>query len=186
VRVKSTQSEIMKKLILLVVFASGLMAGDSGWYIGIDAYKTRSDITVSNGVATEQQNMARNSKTFKAGYYVNKQGRANIFYQRSDTMSDTKGYLCGIGYDYLIGNYPLKPYLGVLVGHSKYSQPDLMMDGNFIGVNMGLNYAFGNNFSVEGGYRYMHSNASGTFTASSSNAKVDSLKNWYLGANYKF
>jgi opacity protein-like surface antigen len=183
---KSTQSENMKKLLLLAVFASALMSAEKGWYIGIDAYKTRSNITVSNGAVSEKQNLIRNSKTFKAGYYVSKQGRANIYYQRSDTMDDTKGHLYGVGYDYLIGSYPLKPYLGVLLGYSKYSQPELMMDGAFVGANLGLNYAFGENFSIEGGYRYMRSHASGDFTTSASKGKVDTLKNWYLGANYKF
>jgi hypothetical protein len=32
----------------------------------------------------------------------------------------------------------------------------------------------------------MRSNASGDFTSSTSKAKVDTLKNWYVGANYKF
>jgi len=130
--------------------------------------------------------MTRNSKTFKAGYYVSRGGRTNIYYQRSDSMDDTKGYLYGVGYDYLIGNNTLKPYLGVLLGYSKYTQPNLMIDGGFVGVNMGLNYSLTENFSVEGGYRYIRSNATGDFTSTASKAKVDSLKNWYLGANYKF
>ncbi|MDP2851301.1 MAG: hypothetical protein Q8O20_09555 [Sulfuricurvum sp.] len=176
----------MKKLLLLAVFASALISAEKGWYVGIDGYKTRSNITVSNGGVSEKQNLKRNSKTLKAGYYVSQQGRANIYYQRSDTMDDTNGYLFGMGYDYLIGSYPLKPYFGVLLGYSKYSQPDLTMDGGFIGANMGINYAFGENFSVEGGYRYMRSNASGDFSSSASKAKVDALKNWYVGANYKF
>lgn len=183
---KPIQSENMKKLLLMTVFASALMSEDSGWYIGIDAYKTRSNITVSNGAVNDEQNLIRNSKTFKGGYYLSKQGRANIYYQRSDTMDDTKGHLYGIGYDYLIGSNALKPYFGILLGYGKYSQPDLTMDGAYIGANMGLNYAFGENLSVEGGYRYMRSDASGEFSSSGAKAKIDSLKNWYLGANYKF
>lgn len=176
----------MKKLLLITVFASGLISADNGWYIGIDAYKTRSNITVSNAAVNEKQTLIRNSKTFKGGYYLSQQGRANIFYQRSDTMDDTRGNLYGIGYDYLIGNHALKPYLGVMLGYCKYSQPDLTMDGGFVGANMGVNYAFGENLSVEGGYRYMRSNASGEFTSSGAKANIDSLKNWYVGANYKF
>lgn len=29
-------------------------------------------------------------------------------------------------------------------------------------------------------------NASGTFNSSSSEAEIDNLRNWYVGANYKF
>jgi opacity protein-like surface antigen len=183
---KSTQSENMKKLLLIAMFASVLMSAEKGWYIGIDGYKTRTNTTVSNALVSEKQNLTRSSKTFKAGYYVSRGGRTNIYYQRSDTMDDTKGYLYGVGYDYLIGSYPLKPYLGVLLGYSRYTQPDVTVDGGFVGVNMGLNYAFSENFSLEAGYRYMFSNASGDFAASLSKAKADSLTNWYLGANYKF
>jgi hypothetical protein len=176
----------MKKLVLIAVFASALMSEENGFYIGVDAYKTRSNITVSNGVASEKQNMTRNAKTFKAGYYLSKQGRANIYYQRSDSMDDTKGSLYGAGYDYMIGTYALKPYLGILLGYSKYSQPNVTINGAFIGANIGLNYSFGENFSIEGGYRHMFSDAEGDFASSLSKAKADSLKNWYLGANYKF
>lgn len=183
---KLTQSEIMKKLALLVVFASGLIAAETGWYVGMDAYRTRTNITVTNAAISEKQNLTRSSQTYKGGYYVSRNGRANLYYQHSNTFENSKGHLYGIGYDYLIGNYDLKPYLGVLLGYSKYTQPDLTMEGSFVGANMGLNYAIGENFSIEGGYRYMRSNASGNFTTSGSKAKVDALKNWYLGANYKF
>ncbi|HEX5329214.1 hypothetical protein, partial [Sulfuricurvum sp.] len=145
----------MKKLLLIVVFSSGLLAAEKGWYIGIDGYKTRSNITVSNPILMEKQNLTRNSKTLKIGYFISRGGRANIYYQRNDSMDDTKGYLYGAGYDYLIGSYALKPYFGILLGYSKYSQPDLTIDGGFVGANLGLNYALSENFSLEAGYRYI-------------------------------
>lgn len=176
----------MKKVVLLGLLASGLMSAESGLYVGVDVYKTRTNLTVSNGAASEKQNLTRPSQTLKAGYYLNNNNRINAFYQHSNTWQDTKGCLYGIGYDYLIGDHDFKPFIGVLLGYSKYSQINLVMDGGFVGADAGLNYAFGENMSVEGGYRYMRSNASGTFTTSASEAKADTLSNWFIGGNYKF
>jgi len=177
----------MKSILLLGILASGLMSAEDGMYIGIDVFKTRTDITVNNAQTSEKQHFEAVSQTLKAGYYLGRNSRVNAFYQHHNTsLVSGNGYLYGIGLDYLIGDNALKPFIGGLAGYSHYSQPDLDLDGGFIGVNLGLNYAFGENFSIEGGYRYMLSNAKGMFTTSISEAKVDALKNWYVGGNYKF
>lgn len=145
---------------------------------GIDVFKTRTDITVNNVSTSEKQDFEAVSQTLKAGYYLGRNSRVNAFYQHQNTtLANGNGSLYGIGFNYLIGG---------LAGYSHYSQPDLDLDSGFIGVNLGLNYAFGENFSIEGGYRYMLSNANATFTTSRSEAQVDTLKNWYVGGNYKF
>lgn len=177
----------MKSVLLLGILASGLMSAEDGAYIGIDVFKTRTDITVNNVSTSEKQHFEAVSQTLKAGYYLGRNSRVNGFYQHQNTtLANGNGSLYGIGFDYLIGDNALKPFIGGLAGYSHYSQPDLDLDGGFIGLNLGLNYALGENFSIEGGYRYMRSNAKGTFTSSMSEAKVDTLKNWYVGGNYKF
>lgn len=177
----------MKSALLLGLLASGLMSSEKGLYVGIDAFKTRTNLTVSNNGLSEKQNLAAPSQTLKAGYYLSQNSRVNGFYQHHNTsLENSNGCLYGIGFDYLIGGNALKPFIGGLAGYSKYSQTDLHLDGGFIGANLGLNYAFGENFSIEGGYRYMLSHAKGTFTSSTSEAKVDEFKNWYIGGNYKY
>ena len=180
----------MKKTALLGLLVSGLIAADEGWYVGADAYKTRADITVSNGVATEKQNFTRYAQTAKVGYYFDNNSRINAFYQHYNSSQNSTGHAYGFNYDYLIGESALKPFIGGMVGYSKYLQSDVGLDiklnGTFIGADVGLNYAFGENISLEGGYRYIWSNAHGTFADSTSEAKVDTMKNWFVGANYKF
>ncbi len=177
----------MKSILLLGLLASGLFSSDKGLYIGIDAFKTRTNLTVMNGSNSEKQNLSAPSQTLKAGYYLNQNSRINGFYQHHNTSLEvSNGCLYGIGYDYLIGDNAMKPFLGILAGYSQYSQSDLHLDGEFIGAVIGINYAFGENFFLEGGYRYMKSNASGRFSSSGSEAEINNLTNWFVGANYKF
>lgn len=177
----------MKSILLVGLLASGLMSSEKGLYVGIDAFKTRTNLTVSNSGLSEKQNVVAPSQTLKAGYYLSLNSRVNGFYQHHNTLLEhTNGSLYGLGIDYLIGDNELKPFIGGLVGYSKYSQTDLHLDGSFVGVNLGLNYALGENFSIEAGYRHMISNANGRFTSSTSEANIDTLKNWYIGVNYKF
>lgn len=177
----------MKSLLLIGLLTSGLMSSEKGLYVGIDVFKTRTDLTVSNSGLSEKQNFAAPSQTLKAGYYLSLNSRVNGFYQHHNTsLESTNGCLYGIGFDYLIGKEAMKPFIGVLAGYSKYSQTDLHMDGGFIGSVIGINYALGNDVSLEGGYRYMKSNARGTFNSSGSEAEINHLTNWFVGANYKF
>ncbi len=176
----------MKKLLLLGLLASGLMSNDKGLYIGIDAYKTRTNLTVTDGYISEKQNLTRPSQTLKIGYYLNKNGRLNAFYQHENRFEGSNGCLYGVGYDYLMGSNRLKPFIGVLLGYTKYSQPDIRLAGHFVGIDAGLNYPFGENFSIEGGYRYILPVLSNTFSSSTSQAKFDTQENWFIGANYKF
>jgi len=60
--------------------------------------------------------------------------------------------------------------------------------GAIYGAQAGLNYTVTENFSVEAGYRYMISNMRDTITVSGIDVKLeaDPIKNWFIGANYKF
>lgn len=162
------------------------MSNEEGLYVGIDMYKTRTNLTVSNGYISEKQNLSRPSQTFKIGYYFNSNSRLNAFYQHENSFDNSNGCLYGVGYDYLIGSNRLKPFIGVLLGYSKYSQADIRLAGHFVGVDAGLNYLLGENFSVEGGYRYILPIISNMFSSSTSQAKFDMQDNWFIGANYKF
>lgn len=175
-----------KSLLVTIMLASGLMAADSGLYVGIDAGNTAMDVTVTNGAATSKQSSDGASQTLKIGYYFDQNNRAAIGYQHINTSGGNSASAYLIGYDYLIGESDFKPFVGAIVGYSKYSQSNLTLNGALFGAQAGLNYGFTNNFSVEAGYRYMASNADGQFTSSTSKAEVDAIKNWFIGANYKF
>lgn len=180
----------MKKIVLAVLLASGLMAADSGNYIGIDVGNTDFDMKVSAlGVSAEESDDG-GSVTLKLGYYYDKNSRVYISYQDVD-VDDADAYHIGIGYDYLIGNYDLKPFIGGFVGYGSAEidiAPSADIAGMIFGVQAGINYAINGNFSVEAGYRYMKSNMEDTITVSGIDIKgeVDPISNWFVGVNYKF
>lgn len=179
----------MKKIALAALLASGLMAADNGVYVGVDLGNTAYDLKASAmGVsATEKDDGA--SQTFKAGYYLDKNSRASAFFQNVNTDGG-KTYTYGVGYDYLIGESPLKPFVGAILGYgsSKADDGSIKLSGAIYGAQAGLNYALSENFSVEAGYRYMKSKMDDTITVSGVDVKLeaDPIKNWFIGVNYKF
>lgn len=179
----------MKKLALAAILTSGLMAADSGLYVGVDVGNTAFDMKASAiGISVEDKDDG-GSQTLKVGYYLDKNSRISVFYHNIN-VSQGEGSTYGIGYDYLIGDNALKPFVGALAGYgsSKDDTGKLNISGNFFGAQAGVNYAINDNFSLEAGYRYMKSNMNDTVTVSGYNVKVeiDPIKNWFIGVNYKF
>jgi opacity protein-like surface antigen len=77
-----------------------------------------------------------------------------------------------------------------MVGHGSLKVDGATVDiaGAVYGAQAGLNYAFNENISAEAGYRYMKSNMEDSISGVGGTAKfeIDPIKNWYIGANYKF
>lgn len=199
----------MKKIVLAMVLTgmSGLIASDSGYYVGVDIGNTAADgkvsITASNSFssvsARESLNDSGGSQTLKVGYYFNKNNRVATFYQNI-LVDNGDGRTFGIGYDYLIGESAFKPFIGLLAGYGSISGNDggtlggksIDIAGGIFGAQVGLNYAFSENFSAELGYKYMMTNMedtiSGVYSGVTYNGKMeyDSMKNFFIGLNYKF
>lgn len=180
----------MKKIALAVLLASGLIAADSGNYIGIDIGNTKFDMKASAlGVSAEESDDG-GSVTLKLGHYFDKNSRALICYQNVN-VDGGDSYHVGIGYDYLIGDNDIKPFVGGFVGYGSAEVddiPELDISGVVFGAQVGVNYAINDNFSVEAGYRYMKSNMEDSITVSGVDIKVeiDPISNWFVGVNYKF
>ncbi len=194
----------MKKIALVVLLASGLMAANSGFYVGADvgntAYDMKTSVTIT-GVGSDSASGDDDggSQTLKVGYYFDKNNRASAFYQNINVDNgDAKTY--GIGYDYLIGDNAFKPFIGVLAGYGSSSSDgydlaegqSIDVKGMVFGAQFGVNYALNENFSLEAGYRYMKSNMedtiSGVYSGYDYSAKleIETIKNWFFGVNYKF
>ena len=194
----------MKKIVLAVLLtgASGLVASDSGFYVGADIGNTAFDMKTSvtftgYGSASASSDDDGGSQPLKVGYYFDKNNRASAFFQNINVDNgDARTY--GVGYDYLIGNNDFKPFVGLIVGSGSMESDDgsIDMTGVVYGAQVGLNYAFNENFSAEIGYRYLKSNmedstsgvvnVSGTNYAYDATIEVETLKNWFFGVNYKF
>ena len=187
----------MKKMGLALLLASGLMASDDGVYLGADLGNTKADFKMF--IHDPNINFSKKddggSQTLKVGYYFNSNNRIAAFYQNIN-IEDGNGDISGIGYDYLIGDHELKPFAGVMAGYGSMDDDYFGFDisGAFIGAQLGINYAFNDNISIEAGYRYMKTNMNDTVAVividlgeiRDLDIEIDTLKNWFIGANYKF
>lgn len=179
----------MKKIVLASLLATGLMAADSGIYVGVDIGNTavEMDTTINGSKSTVKDDAG--SQTYKIGYYLNKNNRVGAYYQRVNVDGGSSSSY-GFGYDYLIGNDALQPMVGVMIGRGSMTVDGTTVDiaGITYGAQVGLNYAINENFSVEAGYRYLKSNMEDTISGPGGTAKleIDPIKNWFIGANYKF
>lgn len=190
---KNNEDEMRKQLIgIALLITSSLFAGQNGPYIGIDAGKVKGKYNVTATGYNEKTEISDTAYTFKIGTYLNDNNRAYGFYQHVDPNADNASFKqYGIGYDYLIGNSAVKPFIGVLVGRMETkidnSLDKLDISGNFVGGHVGINYAVNPQFGVEVGYRYFnYSSADGRESVDAVNVEVDHGQNWFAGITYKF
>jgi opacity protein-like surface antigen len=176
----------MKKTMLsMVVISCAVMGSESGLYVGVYGGETRLTVKASNGTySTEKYKEGKNAE-LKIGYYLDRHHRVHGFYQDSRPVSDQDGRMYGAGYDYLIGESVVKPFVGAVAGHFKVTQNGVELQDNFMGVQAGLHYILGEKFSVEAGYRYILAQGNQQ-TVGSTVFEADTIKNWFAGVNYKF
>lgn len=188
----------MKKitLIALLGLSSSLLASDNGLYFGIEGSNNQVKVSSKDEVhvsttnttrtATHSTTESENGQTLKLGYYLNNNIRAYGFFQ----MGEVDAY--GAGCDYLFGDEKLKPFIGIVAGKTKLDA----MDGMSYGGQVGINYNFMDNFSLEAGYKYLKTNADTTHLSSDTylgdpatltqTIEIESIKNIYIGINYIF
>lgn len=197
----------MKKKIVASLLASGiitssLVASNEGFYVGLDFGKTEVKVKYSESLSVPSFSYYSSesgtgtddggSQTLKVGYYFDNNSRANLFFQNINSDFSSNPKLYGVGYDYLIGDHDFKPFIGAILGYGSAKDDDLKISGAVYGIQAGINYAFNENVSLEAGYRYMKSNMkysesdTNTLYSYSYELKLDTLTNWYIGANYKF
>lgn len=182
----------IKTLSIALLIASGLFAGENGLYVGIDAGDAKAKYNVSNTTASAETEISDTAYSFKIGSYLNNNNRVYGFYHHVDPDADNASFKqYGIGYDYLIGDNALKPFVGVLAGRMETkinnSFDNLDISGNFIGGQIGVQYAVNTQFGIEAGYRYFdYSSAEGRESVDAVNVEVDTAQHWFAGINYKF
>ena len=184
-------------------------------YIGIDIGNAKVESTdnlsatllvspYTTGAISSSNKNSGNAQTLKIGYHIDSNSRVMAFYQNM-SADNAKGSTYGIGYDYLIGDNEIKPFVGVFAGRNtvKISSKDSMTDSDISGMGYGaqagVNYTFNTNVSFEAGYRYMKLNSEKTATYSgpevtyrgnlatlTETVKVDKITNLFVGVNYRF
>ncbi len=187
----------MKKIVYALLLASGLMASGDGVYVGVDFGNVKTDITMAihdPDIEVTDTDSA-GTQIVKVGYYFSSHHRLAGFFQNIK-VDDGSGSAAGVVYDYLIGEYALKPFVGVITGFGEVKDDyfGIAMTGAFAGGELGLNYDFNGHISVEGGFRYLKTNMKDTVPVyvielgqvRDLDVGIDTLKNWFIGANFKF
>jgi len=205
----------MKKvtLAMLIALNTGLMAVETqNVYIGVDIGSTQVESTdnlsatllvspSTKSAVSSNNKSSGNAQTLKIGYHIDPNSRVMAFYQNM-SADNAKGSTYGIGYDYLIGENAIKPFIGVFAGHntleisSKDSRTNSDVSGMGYGAQVGVNYTFNTNVSFEAGYRYMKLNSDqsatyndtlyGSSATLTETVKVDKITNLFVGVNYTF
>jgi hypothetical protein len=136
----------MKKIMLTTLLASGLMAADSGFYVGADVGKTKAktDVSYSGSFGgypyseSESTSDTATATTLKMGYYIDKNNRTTVAIARANFDGLTETAL-SVGYDYLIGESALKPFIGVIAGYGQFKPDEVeKAKGTFFGGQAGM------------------------------------------------
>lgn len=178
----------MKRLALLGLLSVAVMANDSGLYVAAEVGTTHTKASDVVSGTTYDYSSNRISEALQLGYYLNANSRAYVAYQYigADTDKDIpqNTNIYSVGYDYLFGTSPFKPFVGAILGYSTYKDGYFKVNGITYGAQAGIDYKLNNNLSVDAGYRYLNSDAEATYSGDKS--KVDSFQTLFIGANYKF
>ena len=185
----------MKKIVIGTIIITSMLimqvSAQERNYIGLDLGNTTAEATItSTGLGiNESEDDDGGSQTLKFGHYYNDQNRAYLFFHNINA-EDADFNMLGIGYDYLMGENDLKPFVGVMLGYGRYDLNDynFEIDGAVYGVQAGVNYEINKNFSLDAGYRFLKSTLNETYRDGASDADfaIDDFRNWYIGLNYSF
>lgn len=181
---------MVKHTIVAGILSSALMA--AGPYVGLDMGRVNVDYKAYSPSYNAKSSVDDTGVTFKGGYYFNQNNRVYGFYQYVDPNVESATFnQYGLGYDYLIGTSPLKPFVGAMIGranskvNNSYNKFDI--SGTLVGVQAGVNYSFNSNVSIEAGYRYIdYTNADAYESVDGVTVEATSAQNWFAGLNFKF
>lgn len=190
----------MRKILTLLLLATGIFASENRTYIGFEAGGSRINYDSTfrlNGAVVQNRSDEDDAvnMALKVGYYFNENNRVYGIIDTTD-FDFVESVNFGAGYDYLIGSGSVKPFVGVLLGYSKNEYSDQVinfdMDGIYYGVQAGVNYAINNNLSIEAGYSFINSKADGSYSITAGantvtlNTEIDNTHRLYAGVYYRF
>lgn len=178
----------MKKIIMVAVLATSLMAADNADYFGVSA--GNSELKVSIPGASAKDDGGHISATL--GHYYEDTSRisASYTYIRHDDGVD-KSDAFSLAYDFILplAKNRFSIYAGPVIGYTRY-EDNLGVDlsGFHYGAQAGVIVRLIENIEFEAGYRYLKENGSDTVNVLGTDVDIDAddIKMWYIGANLRF
>lgn len=169
----------MKKIVLVTMLATGLMAAGSDDYFGVSI----GNATLKSSSSLGDGSTNGGQLTATLGHYYENTARisGSYTYIRRDAgvkNSDT----ASLAYDFIL---PLSDnkfglYAGPVAGYTWYKDDTANFSGFHYGAQAGAILRVANKLELEAGYRYFIE------TGSDLGVNLDSLSMWYVGGNIRF
>jgi len=169
----------MKKIVLSLLLAAGLMAAENSDYVGFTIGNTdyRLDTLGSNGSVDDTH------YSLTLGHYY-ESSRVSATYSYVDGGDDNfdSNYAFSFAYDFIL---PLVEdtfslYAGPVVGYTRLKDDGINLSGIHYGGQAGAIVEVVENIELEVGYQFTMQ------TGSDNGIDADYGKKWYVGANIRF
>jgi opacity protein-like surface antigen len=169
----------MKKLVLVALLATGLMAASNEDYFGLSVGNAKLEASSSLGNASTDGGQI----TATLGHYYNDTGRISASYsyiKREEGIKNSD--VLSVAYDFILplADNKIGLYAGPVVGYTLYKDDVVNFSGAHYGAEAGAIIRIADKLELDAGYRYLFE------TGSDLGVDLDNVKMWYVGANLRF
>jgi hypothetical protein len=179
----------MNKIILATILCSSLMGAENVPFIGVSVgnAELKSNVNLSG----YESKLDDTHYTATLGQYIDEFGRVSLSYTYVEPTHNVKNSDgASVAFDLILPmiDNAFFVYAGPVVGYSRFEEEaagiKLDLSGLHYGGQAGGIVRVMNNIEIEGGYRYLIETGSDTLLGV--NVDADTLKMWYIGANFRF
>jgi len=148
----------MKKMALIVLLFSGLMAQENEDYVHLSAGNAQIKATSSAAGISSDVKTDGTQGTLSLGHYYENKARvyASYTYINHDTGVDSSDTF-SLGYDFIlpVDKKLFSLYAGPVLGYTRYIEPEIDLSGFHYGAQAGALVRIADNIEIDGGYRYL-------------------------------
>lgn len=177
----------MKKIVLVALIVSGLMAAGNKDYFGLSVGNAELSGSASMGGASSDWDTDGTQYTATLGHYYGDTGRVSAAYTYVKHEAEVdKSDVLSVAYDFILplAENKFSLYAGPVLGYTRYEEAGLDLSGFHYGVQAGAIVKLVDNIEIEAGYRFLLQ--TGSDTVLGDNVDADDVKMWYIGANIRF
>ncbi len=188
---KNIEGEKMKKIALVALMASGLMAAGNQDFVHLSIGNAELKGSASAAGVSADFDTDGTQYSLGLGHYYGDTGRVYGTYTYVDRDPGVdKADAFSVGYDFIVplAQKTFSVYAGPVVGYTWYEEPGLDLSGFHYGAQAGALIRITDNIEIDGGYRYLLQTGKDDVSVLGVNVNVESddVQMWYVGANIRF
>lgn len=181
----------MKKIVLIALLATGLMAASNENYFGLNIGNAKFSGSASVSGASADWDTDGTQYTAVLGHYYGDTGRVSAAYTYvKHEAGVSKSDALSVAYDFILplAENKFSLYAGPVLGYTRYEETDLDLSGYHYGAQAGAIVKIMDTIELEAGYRFLIETGSQKVTVLGVPVSVDAdnVKMWYVGANLRF